>query len=164
MPQFATFTLADRLFGLNVQLVQEVMHDQTLTPVPLAPETVLGLINLRGQILVAVDLAKLLRLPSRVGQRLPPAEPHPAEPHPARLHLAEEVLILQTADDPISLVVDDLGDVVETTEADYEACSGLLDDELDELVLGVYRLDEGLLHVLDAAELVQRLQPPSKGR
>ena len=53
--QLCTFFLNERFFGVEVEKVQEVIRYQTITPVPLAPSVVRGLINLRGQIVTAVD-------------------------------------------------------------------------------------------------------------
>ena len=68
--QFATFSLDGLLFGIEVGRIQEVLSYQEMTPVPLAPPAVLGLINLRGQIVAAVDLRRRLGLRERApGQR-----------------------------------------------------------------------------------------------
>jgi len=58
--QFATFWIQELLFGIRVAEVQEVLLDQPMTPIPLAPRAVLGLLNLRGQIATAVDLPAML--------------------------------------------------------------------------------------------------------
>jgi chemotaxis signal transduction protein len=59
------------MYGVDVQLVQEVIRYQKMTDIPLAPESVVGLINLRGQIVTAIDMRKRLQLPARDGDRLP---------------------------------------------------------------------------------------------
>ena len=61
--QYATFEVADQLFGLDVAKVQEVLSFDEYTPVPLAPSSVGGLFNLRGQVIAAVDLRVQLGLP-----------------------------------------------------------------------------------------------------
>ena len=63
--QFCTFRVADLLYGVSVRRVQEVLRFQEMTPVPLAPGAVQGLINLRGQIVTAVDMRQILQLPDR---------------------------------------------------------------------------------------------------
>src|SRR3712207_9376207 len=60
--QFATFEVADQLFGVEVETVQEVLSYNEYTPVPLAPPAVGGLFNLRGQVIAAVDLRVQLGL------------------------------------------------------------------------------------------------------
>ena len=142
MPHFATFEI-DRLHcGLDVRLVQEVLRDQPVTPVPRAKPDVRGLVNLRGQILVAIDLRQTL------GRGVSP------QPDPERL---PSVLILQTEHEPIALVVDALGDVESPPDALYEPCRGLLADPFDDLITGAYRQDNRLLHVLDPIALAGRL-------
>ena len=60
--QFCTFYLDKLLFGVELKGVQEVIRTLEMTKVPLAPEVVSGLINLRGQIVTAVDLRRRLEL------------------------------------------------------------------------------------------------------
>ena len=148
MPQFASFEVDGLLFGLNVRLVQEVLHDQPLTPVPQAPPEVFGLINLRGQIVVAVDLATCLGR-TRQGDS--------DDAKTDARHLAGRLVILQTAGEPIALIVASLGDVLTVHASRYEACAGLLDEPLDDLIVGAYRLDDRLLHVLDPTALMATL-------
>ena len=54
--QYATFVMQDLFFGIDVPCVQEVLQYQHMTPVPLAPKVIEGLINLRGQIVPAIDV------------------------------------------------------------------------------------------------------------
>ena len=142
MPQLATFTLDGRLYGLDVRTVQEVLRDQVLTPVPLAPPAVRGLLNLRGQILAAIDLRVAL------GGKASDVDVDAQ---------TGSVVILQTPQEPISLLVDSFGDVVSVTPETFEPCDSLLDGVASELVLGAYRLDAALLHVLDPAGLTKRV-------
>ena len=65
--QFATFFVADLFFGLDVLRVQEVLRFQQMTRVPQAPDVIEGLINLRGQIVTAIDMRRRLGLPTRAG-------------------------------------------------------------------------------------------------
>jgi len=100
--QFCTFHLDDHLFGVDVLDVQEVIRYQAMTHVPLAPRVVEGLINLRGQIVTAVDLRARLELPSRPEGQLPMN------------------VVVHTEDGPVSFLVDKIGDVLDVSEADYE--------------------------------------------
>ena len=68
--QFCTFLLDGYLFGVPVPQVQEVIRFQPMTPVPLAPPAVKGMINLRGQIVLAIDLRRRLSLGERPRGRL----------------------------------------------------------------------------------------------
>ena len=60
--QFSTFLVDDRLYGVNIRVVQEITKSMSVTEVPLAPEHIKGLINLRGQIATAVGLRELFEI------------------------------------------------------------------------------------------------------
>ncbi|QWC84749.1 chemotaxis protein CheW [Nocardioidaceae bacterium] len=92
--QVCTCWVDGQLFGVPVQWVQEVLREQPLTPVPRAPGAVLGLINLRGQIVTAIDLRSCLGLRPRPTGR------------PAMN------IVVRSRGEVVSLVVDDIGDVV----------------------------------------------------
>ena len=129
--QFCTFHLDDHLFGVDVLDVQEVIRYQAMTYVPLAPQVVEGLINLRGQIVTAVDLRARLELPSRPEGQLPMN------------------VVVHTEDGPVSFLVDKIGDVLDVSEADYEPVPDTLHGVSAELLESVYKLPHGLLLVLD---------------
>ena len=129
--QFCTFFLNGLYFGVEVTHVQEVLRHQPMTRVPLAPPTVQGLINLRGQILTAIDLRRRLELPALTGERLPMN------------------VVVRTADGAVSLLVDEIGDVVEIQEDIFERPPETLRGVARDLVRGVYKLKERLLLVLD---------------
>src|SRR4051812_36691478 len=97
--QFCTFYLDGLLFGVEVERVQEVIRYQEMTPVPLAPAVVRGLINLRGQIVTAIDLRRRLELPEREGRQKLPIN-----------------VVIRAGEEPISLLVDEIGEVVEEAE------------------------------------------------
>src|SRR5271156_6598403 len=100
--QFCTFYLENYLFGIELRDVREVLQQLELTEVPLAPYAVRGLMNLRGQIVLAVDLRRQLGLPER-----------PADKPTMNV-------IVRTGEDSVSLLVDDIGDVVEGQEETFE--------------------------------------------
>ena len=93
--QYCSFYLDGLLFGIESQRIQEVIRSLELTDVPLAPPSVSGLMNLRGQIVVAIDLRSRLRLPARAAGVSPMC------------------VVAHTPDGSVSLLVDDIGDVVE---------------------------------------------------
>src|SRR5579872_755100 len=93
--QFCTFFLDGLRFGVDVQKVQEVVPYQEMTRVPLAPPTVRGLLNLRGQIVTGIDLHRRLELTER-----------PAESLPMNVVLRDE-------GSPVSFLVDEIGEVIE---------------------------------------------------
>lgn len=129
--QFATFFLNGLLFGVEVLKVQEVIRCQEMTRVPIAPSMIEGLINLRGQIITAIDLRRRLEMPPR-----------------AEGHLPINVVV-RTDDGAVSLLVDEIGDVVEIEGDTYERPPETLKGVARELVRGVYKLKERLLLILD---------------
>lgn len=129
--QFCTFALGALHIGLPVEQVQEILRPQDVTTVPLVDPVVHGLINLRGQIVTAIDL--------RVRLQLPPRDEGEGCMNVVINHL----------DEPISLLVDVIGDVVEVSEDDFELPPESLTGPARDLVLGAYKLDSKLLLVLD---------------
>jgi purine-binding chemotaxis protein CheW len=129
--QFCTFYLDKLLFGVDLQKVQEVIRYLELTAIPLAPDVVSGLMNLRGQIVTAIDLRRRLELPSRPDDRLPMN------------------VVIRSADGAVSLLVDKIGDVVEVDDDSFERPPETLQGKVREVILGVHKLDKQLLHVLD---------------
>ena len=128
---FTSFFVEDVLFGIAVEKVQEVASLVEMTPVPLAPLKVRGLINLRGQIVTAIDLRTCLGLGERpVGQT------------PVNV-------ILHTADGYASLLVDRVGEIVEVDESEFELPPETLRGPVRELIRGAYKLDNKLMHVVD---------------
>lgn len=130
--RLCTFLVGDLHLGVEVTEVQEVIRYQAMTAVPLAPEVVFGLINLRGQIVPALDLRTMLGLGPLEGDELP-----------------TNVVLRDGADDAVSLLVDSIGDVVDTEGVDFEPVPSTLTGPARDLVLGAYKLPHGLLLVLD---------------
>ena len=135
--QLASCFVDDRLFGIDVATVQEVMSGVELTPVPLAPPIVGGLLNLRGQIVTAIDLRRCLQLPDRPADQLPVN------------------LILRTDEGCTSVLVDAVGDVLEVDDDDFECPLETLRGRSRELNRGAYKLDGRLLLVLDTDEMLK---------
>ena len=135
--QYCTFHLGDHYYGLDVLRVQEVVRNQPLTRVPLALGAVLGLINLRGQIVTAIDLRARLELP-----------PLDEEPQDA------VSVIVQMEDGAVSFAVDQIGDVLELPKEQFEAPPETLRGAVRALILGAYKLPDKLLVVLDPERIV----------
>jgi purine-binding chemotaxis protein CheW len=131
--QYCTFTLGSLQLGLEVERVQEVMRGQPLTLVPRAPRAVRGLMNLRGQIVTAIDLR------CRLGFD-PVTDPTQAM----------QVVVMRP-DGAISLLVDNIGDVIELPVDCIVAPPPNLDPRYRSLVRGVAPLERGLLLLLDIA-------------
>jgi purine-binding chemotaxis protein CheW len=134
--QYATFFLNNLFLGVEVLRVQEVIRYQEMTRVPLAPSMIQGLINLRGQIVTAIDLRRRFEFPALAEGQLPMN------------------VVVRTDDGAVSLLVDEIGDVVEIEDDSYERPPETLKGVARELVTGVYKLKERLLLVLDTERTV----------
>jgi purine-binding chemotaxis protein CheW len=134
--QFATFEVADQLFGVEVHTVQEVLSYNEYTPVPLAPPAVGGLFNLRGQVIAAVDLRVQLGLP-RQAMEGPVMN-----------------VILRGDGEPVSLLVDRIGEVVDLDDEDFEGPPDTLSGPTRELVTGTFKMDGRLMLALDVNQAV----------
>jgi len=139
--QFCTFTLGDQYFGLDVLKVQEIIRVQEMTPVPLAHPVVRGLINLRGQIVTAIDLRRRLDMPDRPSGQLPVN------------------VVVQTDDGAVSLLVDEIGDVMEVSDALFERPPDTLDQKTRAMIRGAYKLPNRLLLALDIEEILNFSAP-----
>ncbi|MGX5654952.1 chemotaxis protein CheW [Geodermatophilus nigrescens] len=134
--QLATFRLDGDLYGVEVEHVQEVLRSQKLTRVPLAPPAVAGLINLRGQVVTAIELRE------RLGRR------------PRSADTDAVVIVVRLHGEAVSLLVDSIADVVDVDAADFEAPPDTLDGQARELIRGAYKLDGQLLLALDVQKAV----------
>lgn len=128
--QYATFWLGPALYGVEVQRVREVLREQDITPVPLAPPTVAGLINLRGQVVTAVDLR----------ERLAPGGERGAE---------SMLVVVLVGGEPVALLVDRIGGVVDVCDEQFEPPPDTLVGAMRELISGAYKMDGHLLLDLD---------------
>ncbi len=152
--RFCTFWLGDLYYGVDVLRVQEIIGHQAPTRVPLAPPEVRGLINLRGRIVTALDLRRRLGL----GE--------------APDGLRPKGVVVRTEDGVVSLLVDEIGDVLEVEEAAFERPPETLEGEARELIRGACKLPDRLLLILEvdrALEVTaeggpQRTQAPRRGR
>jgi purine-binding chemotaxis protein CheW len=129
--RFATFTVSDMFFGIDVLNVQEVLRRQQMTHIPLAPDVIAGLINLRGQIVPAINMRRRLGLQAR----------------------GEDEnfmnVVTRTQDGPVSLLVDEIGDVLDVDLASFEGAPENLSRQTRDLIRGIYKLKDRLMLVLD---------------
>ena len=136
-PRFCTFHLGDLFLGIPVTRVQEVIRYQERTRVPLVSAVVHGLINLRGEIVTTIDLRHRLELEPR------------AEDH-------EPINVVVRSDDGVvSLLVDEISDVFEVTDENFEPLPPTLQGVYREFVRGIYKLDDRLLLILDTDRLLE---------
>lgn len=134
--RLVTFTLDDRMYGVGVGAVQEVLRGLPRTRIPLAPQTLAGLINLRGQVLSAVDLREQLQLPPRSTEHEP------------------MLVVIRVAGEPVAFLVDTIGSVVDVEDDQFESPPDTLTGPSRELILGAYKLEDQLLLALDVDRAV----------
>ena len=134
--QFCTFYMDNHFFGVAVETVQEVFRYQEMTHIPLAPPEIRGLINLRGQVITAIDLRQRLSINKLPDDKLPMN------------------VVVRTGESVVSLLVDAIGDVLEVSEEVYERPPETIPEEVRKLVRGVYKLEGKLLLILDAEKAV----------
>ena len=135
--QYATFFIEDHFLGIEVLKVQEVLTFQAMTRVPLAPQVIAGLINLRGQIVMAIDLRARLGF-SPYSEGMTPMS-----------------VVVQTQDGAMSLLVDRIWDVIEVKPDLFEPPPEMLNERMREMTVGVYKLKDRLLIALDTETVTQ---------
>lgn len=134
--QFCTFYLEKLFFGIEVEKVQEIIRYQKITHVPLSSPEVAGLINLRSQIVTAIDLRRRLNLTDNKMEKLP-------------LNV-----VVRFEDETISLLVDEVGDVIDVSQDNFESPPETLRGKVRELIRGAYKLEKQLLLILDIEKVV----------
>lgn len=137
--QLSSFVVHDLLFGIDVQEVQEAIRHLEITRVPLSPPMIAGLLNLRGQIITAIDLRVCLRFPGRSPSQLPVN------------------LILRTSEGLLSLLVDEIAAVVEPGQDSLEPAPSTLRAPLKDFIRETYKMPGRLLLILDTKHLLAEL-------
>jgi len=116
--------------------VQDVLASYKITRIPLAPPEIMGELNLRGRIVTAIDIRRRLGL-----------QPRAAEDKGMSI-------VVENENELYSLVVDSVGEVLSLSSATFEASPPTLDPQFRDYGSGIYRLDDGLLVVLDVSRLL----------
>jgi purine-binding chemotaxis protein CheW len=141
--QLTTFKVGSELFGIEVMRTQEVTGKQAIMPVPLAPAFVKGLINLRGQIATALGLHELF-----ASGTAPSGEP--------------VSVVCKIDGNLVSLIVDDIGDVVEVEREHFEPAPSTLPDGVKRYIKGIYKMNGGFLSVVDLDAIARELSPKTE--
>lgn len=139
--EFLSMRIAGQLFGIPVLQIQDVLSQQKVTKIPLAPKEIAGSLNLRGRIVTAIDVRV------RLGECIENKEKKAMS------------VVIEHGEELYSLVVDEVGDVLKLTEDCYEKNLATLDDLWKEISGGIYRLDKELLVVLDIPRLLRSVYP-----
>jgi purine-binding chemotaxis protein CheW len=128
--QYTTFTIADRLYGIDVMKVQEVTRSLPMTRVPRSPDYVCGLINLRGQIATAISLRRLFKIKGESS--------------------TDEMNVVCRIDGLLfSFLVDSIGEVVEVDQKYREFAPTTIEADVRQFIEGIYRVPSGLLSLID---------------
>lgn len=134
--QWVTFRLEDETYGVNVMQVQEVLRMTDIAPVPGAPSYVLGIINLRGNVVTVMDTRSRFALP-----------PHEADD-------ATRIVIIEAEDQVVGIMVDSVAEVVYLKQSDIEVAPNVGNEESSRYIQGVANRDDGLLIMVDLDKLL----------
>lgn len=134
---YLTMMIAEQRFGIPILQVQDVLGEQSVTKIPLAPPEVAGSLNLRGRIVTAINVRK------RLGMK-------PAEPGES----SEMSVVVEHDAELYSLVIDKIGDVMSLKDKDKEPTPATLDPTWKDISSGIYRLDGELLVILDVPKFL----------
>ncbi|WP_409479953.1 chemotaxis protein CheW [Pseudobdellovibrio sp. HCB154] len=137
--QACTFYLEDRMYALDVQQVQEVTKSLPITPIPLAPSYVKGLINLRGQIAVSIDLREMFGLPKQENTEL------------------TNTIVCRTDGILMAFPVDRVGDVVENDYNNFENTPETVEPKIAQFMKGVFKSQHNILSMLDIESILKCL-------
>jgi len=134
--QCVTFRLDAEIYGINVMLVQEVLRITDIAPVPGAPSYVIGIINLRGNVVTVIDTRMRFGL------------------HPRDYDDATRIVIIETENQTVGIVVDSVSEVVDIYSNEIETAPNVGNDETARYIEGVVSRGEDLLILVDLNKLL----------
>ena len=134
--QWVTFFLDNEKYGIKVMQVQEVLRMTEIAPVPGAPHYVLGIINLRGNVVTVIDSRKRFGLPEK-------------EPDDST-----RIVIIEAGDHVVGILVDSVAEVVDLRASEMETAPNVGTDESSKYIQGVATRENDLLIVVDLNKLL----------
>lgn len=134
--QWVTFRLGDETYGIDVLQVQEVLRITEISPVPGAPDYVLGIINLRGNVVTVIDAR------SRFGLA------------PKEVDDASRIIVVDAFEKVVGLLVDNVSEVAYVPNSQIEMAPNVGTDEGSKFVSGVFNRENELLIMVDLAKLI----------
>ena len=134
--QCVTFRLDEEIYGINVMLVQEVLRITDIAPVPGAPGYVVGIINLRGNVVTVIDTRMRFGLPSR------------------EMDDSTRIVIIEAEKQTVGIVVDSVAEVVDIYSNEIESAPNVGNDETARYIEGVVSRNEELLILVDLNKLL----------
>ena len=135
--EFLTIIIAGQRFGIPILQVQDVLGEQTIAKIPLAPPEVAGSLNLRGRIVTAIDMRCRLGI-----------KPQNEDTH------SEMGVVVEHDNELYSLIIDQVGDVMRLKNKNFETTPATLDPLWKEIASGIYRLEDELLVILDVPKFL----------
>ncbi|MBF0264408.1 MAG: chemotaxis protein CheW [Gammaproteobacteria bacterium] len=136
MTQWVTFMLEGEKYGIDVMHVKEVLRDIEIAPVPGAPPYVLGIINLRGNVVTVVDTRSRFNLP------------------PREIDDNTRVIVIETEDQSLGLLVDQIAEVADIPKSGIEMTPNLSTDDNSKFIMGVYSAKGDLIILVDMGKLL----------
>ncbi len=136
MSRWVTFSLENETYGIDVMQIREVIRGAEISPIPGAPHYVLGIINLRGNVVAIIDTRSRFGLPSR------------------EMDDASRILILEAGDYVVGFLVDGVSEVAELRNELVESAPDTGSGEASKFISGLYNREEGLLILIDANRLL----------
>lgn len=143
--RWVTFRLADEIYGINVMQVQEVLRMTDVAPVPGAPHYVMGIINLRGNVVTVLDTRKLLDLAT------------------SDITDSSRIMIIESGKVTVGLLVDSVAEVVNIALSDIDPPPSVGNDEGSRYIQGVYSSDQQILILIDLNKLINEENRDSIG-
>ena len=141
--QYSTFYVAEQIYGIEVTQVQEIVKPMPLTKIPLVPDCIKGLINLRGQVTTAIGMRELLDINATTQ---------------AAKEQEHMNVVCQYEDNLLSLLVDEIGDVFSVEASDFEQTPQTIPDSIKRFMVGVYKVNNSsLLSIIDLQKIVNYL-------
>ena len=134
--QWVTFRLDNEVYGIEVMQVQEVLRVTEITPVPGAPDYILGIINLRGNVVTVLDTRKRFGLP------------------PKEIEDASRIVIIESADQVVGMLVDSVAEVVYLRYSEIESSPNVGNEESSRFIQGVHSRNDSLLILVDVNKLL----------
>ncbi len=125
------FSLGEEWYAVPIRSVREIYNEYLVTPVPCVPQFILGVMNIRGEIVSVTDVKQLLRLPAGEGAGLSP------------------VIVVENEQCSTALLVDEIGDIAEVPFSGVEAPVATLDKSQAAFVAGSIYVDGRLVGLLD---------------
>ena len=134
--RWVTFQLADEVYGINVMQVQEVLRMTEIAPVPGAPASVMGIVNLRGNVVTVIDTRELFNLPTN------------------ELTEQSRIMIVECNRVTVGLLVDGVAEVVNIDNNEIDGVPSIGNDDNARYIQGVYNMEGEILILVDLDKLV----------